>query len=221
MVGIIPLLIGQAGPGPPLGLLTIISAWAYSITTKTLLKTIYIIACLIGLYGGIASWSKISLLLIITGLIPWAILILSRPKKIKIILIILIFTIGFTLTNDSPILQIKDSVDEIISKKLSSEDHNLNNPDSKIWGERFVFHIAVLEIVVSHPLLGVGYAGFGNAYKETNASKALVIMLTNQGQLSDIEKAKSFGVGGYIIKATTIPSEVVGEVNRIYNLQKK
>ena len=46
-------------------------------------------------------------------------------------------------------------------------------------------------------------------------------MLTNQGQLSDIEKAKSFGINGYIIKATSIPSEVVEEVNRIYNLQKK
>jgi DNA-binding NarL/FixJ family response regulator len=45
-------------------------------------------------------------------------------------------------------------------------------------------------------------------------------MLTNQGQLSDIEKAKSFGVDGYIIKATTIPSEVVAEVTRIYNLHK-
>lgn len=47
-----------------------------------------------------------------------------------------------------------------------------------------------------------------------------VIMLTNQGQLSDIEKAKSFGIDGYIIKATTIPSEVVEEVTRIYNLHK-
>ena len=170
-VGIIPLLIGQAGPGPSLGLLVIISAWAYSITTKNLPKTIYFITCIIGIYGGIASWSKISLLLIITGLIPWAVLILSRPRKIKIVLIILILTIGLIFKNDSSISEIKDSFDQIIFTKLSSEDHNLNNPDSKIWGERFVFHIAVLEIVASHPLLGVGYAGFGTAYKETAASK--------------------------------------------------
>ena len=170
-VGIIPLLIGQAGPGPPLGLLVIISAWAYSITTKKLPKTIYFITCIIGIYGGIASWSKISLLLIITGLIPWAVLILSRPRKIKIVLIILILTIGLIFKNDSSISEIKDSFDQIIFTKLSSEDHNLNNPDSKIWGERFVFHIAVLEIVASHPLLGVGYSGFGTAYKETAASK--------------------------------------------------
>ena len=57
--------------------------------------------------------------------------------------------------------------------------------------------------------------------KNNIASNAIIIMLTNQGQLSDIEKAKSFGINGYIIKATTIPSEVVEEVDRIYNLEKK
>lgn len=56
--------------------------------------------------------------------------------------------------------------------------------------------------------------------KDNLAPNASIIMLTNQGQLSDIEKAKSFGIDGYIIKATTIPSEVVEEVTRIYNLHK-
>ena len=136
-----------------------------------MLKTIYIIACIIGIYGGIASWSKIGILLIAFGLIPWTTFILYKLSKLKIILVVSICAIGFTLTDDSPIFQIKDSVYEILSKKLSSQDHDINDPDSKIWGERFVFNIAVLEIVVSHPFLGVGYAGFGNAYKETNASK--------------------------------------------------
>ena len=57
--------------------------------------------------------------------------------------------------------------------------------------------------------------------KNNIAPNSLIIMLTNQGQLADIEKAKSFGINGYIIKATTIPSEVVTEVERIYNLEKK
>jgi CheY-like chemotaxis protein len=60
------------------------------------------------------------------------------------------------------------------------------------------------------------------AIRTNNLSpKSLIIMLTNQGQLTDIERAKSFGINGYIIKATTIPSEVVAEVEKIYNLAKK
>ncbi|HEY4505357.1 MAG TPA: response regulator [Candidatus Paceibacterota bacterium] len=43
---------------------------------------------------------------------------------------------------------------------------------------------------------------------------AVVIMLTNQAD--DFEKAKSLGIDGYIIKATTIPSEVVDQVVLVY-----
>jgi len=53
------------------------------------------------------------------------------------------------------------------------------------------------------------------------ASKAVVVMLTNQGQKSDIDSAKKLGVDGYIVKATTLPSEVVEEVVGIYNKKKK
>ncbi len=66
-----------------------------------------------------------------------------------------------------------------------------------------------------------GFETLESLKKNNIAPNALIIMLTNQGQLADIEKAKSFGINGYIIKATTIPSEVVQEVVRIYNLEKK
>jgi CheY-like chemotaxis protein len=44
--------------------------------------------------------------------------------------------------------------------------------------------------------------------------KATVVMLTNQAD--EIEKAKALGADGYIIKATTIPSEVVAQVLDIH-----
>ncbi len=78
--------------------------------------------------------------------------------------------------------------------------------------------IILLDIVM--PVMD-GFEILAALRKDNLAPKATVIMLTNQGQLSDIEKAKSFGINGYIIKATTIPSEVVEEVTRIYNLNKK
>ncbi len=43
---------------------------------------------------------------------------------------------------------------------------------------------------------------------------AKIVMLTNQAD--DVEKAKALGVSDYIIKATTIPSEVVDQVVSIY-----
>ncbi len=56
--------------------------------------------------------------------------------------------------------------------------------------------------------------------KENLAPGATFIMLTNQSQQADIEKAKNMNVDGYIIKATTIPSEVLSKVMNIYNKKK-
>lgn len=41
------------------------------------------------------------------------------------------------------------------------------------------------------------------------------IVLSNQGEKEDIEKALSAGALGYIVKAELIPSEVVAEVTRL------
>lgn len=57
--------------------------------------------------------------------------------------------------------------------------------------------------------------------KDNLIKKTVVIMLTNQGLPDDIAKAKALNVDGYIIKATTIPSEVLAEVNRVYASAKK
>ncbi len=50
---------------------------------------------------------------------------------------------------------------------------------------------------------------------EDLAKDATLLILSNQGQSSDIDKAKRLGIDGYIVKATTIPSEVVTEVQRM------
>jgi len=51
--------------------------------------------------------------------------------------------------------------------------------------------------------------------KENLAKDSKVIFLTNQGQDSDVEKAKELKANGYIIKASAIPSEVFAETMRI------
>lgn len=53
--------------------------------------------------------------------------------------------------------------------------------------------------------------------KENLVPNATIVMLTNETDPVKIEKAKSLGVAGYIVKATTIPSEVVNEVISIVN----
>ena len=55
--------------------------------------------------------------------------------------------------------------------------------------------------------------------EEKICPEANIIMLTNQA--SEIEHAKKLGVDGYIVKATSTPSEVVNKVLAIYNDKHK
>lgn len=53
--------------------------------------------------------------------------------------------------------------------------------------------------------------------KEHNPDyKTKFIVLSNQGQTEDIEEAHEVGASGYIIKAESIPSDVVKKVEEIY-----
>ena len=51
--------------------------------------------------------------------------------------------------------------------------------------------------------------------KEKFVPNAMIIILSNQNQPADIEKANKLGIAGYIVKASSIPSEVVNEVMKI------
>lgn len=72
--------------------------------------------------------------------------------------------------------------------------------------------VILLDIVMP----GIGGLGALEALrKEHLAQGAKIIILSNQGQDSDIEKAKRLAADGYIIKASAIPSEVFDETLRI------
>lgn len=57
--------------------------------------------------------------------------------------------------------------------------------------------------------------------KEKLAPNSTVIMLTNESSQDKIKKAKTLGIKGYIVKATSVPSEVVEEVRKITDLDTK
>jgi DNA-binding response OmpR family regulator len=56
-----------------------------------------------------------------------------------------------------------------------------------------------------------GFETLETMRKENLAKGAKIIILSNQGQDSDIEHAKQLKVDGYIIKASAIPSEVLAQ----------
>lgn len=57
--------------------------------------------------------------------------------------------------------------------------------------------------------------------KEKLAPDSAIIMLTNESDPEKIEKARLLGIKGYIVKATSIPTDVVGTVLEITGLKDK
>jgi len=58
--------------------------------------------------------------------------------------------------------------------------------------------------------------------REENISpNSIIIFLSNRGQLSDVTQAETLGASGYIVKASSTPSEVIDKVINIINNTKK
>lgn len=72
-------------------------------------------------------------------------------------------------------------------------------------------HAILLDLIM--PGIG-GFELLAAIRKEGLAKGAKVIILSNQGQDSDIKKAKELSADSYIIKASAIPSEVLAETIR-------
>jgi CheY-like chemotaxis protein len=75
----------------------------------------------------------------------------------------------------------------------------------------------VLFIDVIMPIMG-GIEFLENIRKENLFEHVPVVVLTNQSQAHDIDVARKLGIHSYIVKATTVPSEIVEEVNKMFNL---
>ncbi len=101
----------------------------------------------------------------------------------------------------------------IVTTALGSE------PALVKFKEGFVPDIVLLDIVM--PVMD-GFELLEKLKEENLAQSATFIILSNRGQPSDIARGESLGAAGYIVKASSTPSEVIDKVNSITSsLNKK
>jgi len=111
---------------------------------------------------------------------------------------------------------------DMYTLKFSKAGYEVKTADStdaglKLLREGFVPDVLLSDIVM--PGMD-GLEFIGVVRSEKLAPKAVVIMLTNQGTPDEVGRARKMNVDGYIVKATTIPSEVLAEVEKIRNSKK-
>ena len=78
-------------------------------------------------------------------------------------------------------------------------------------------YIILLDIMM--PVMD-GFELMEKMKEEKLAEEAFKIILSNRGQPSDIARGESLGAVGYIVKASSTPTEVIDKVNEIISKQK-
>ncbi|MFA6459229.1 MAG: response regulator [Candidatus Paceibacterota bacterium] len=111
---------------------------------------------------------------------------------------------------------------DMYSLKLTKAGYDVKSADSpegalKILAEGFEPNVMLIDVVM--PAMS-GLEFVAHIRKEDIAPKSAIIMLTNQSASEDIARSQKLKVDGYIVKATTIPSEVLAEMEKICSSKK-
>lgn len=111
---------------------------------------------------------------------------------------------------------------DMYSLKFSKSGYEVKTADSpdsalKVLHDGFTPDIMLIDVVM--PTMD-GLDFVSHIRKENLAPNAALIMLTNQSASEDVARSKKLRVDGYIVKATTIPSEVLGAMEKIYQSKK-
>lgn len=77
--------------------------------------------------------------------------------------------------------------------------------------------VLLMDVVMPHM---TGFELVEALKKENLATSTVKIFLSNTAEKDDIAKGESLGAAGYIIKANNTPSEVIAQVNEIFQKSK-
>ena len=169
-LGGLPFLLGQNGPGGPLGISVVLSAWLMQ-ARKTLFDAVIALAsCAIGVFGSSISYSKLSMLMAGFGLIAWGVVLFltfieRRSRRLSPVMLFILFAIAFA--NQDRITQYLQGLGTFIDYKFSGPMEK-----DRSFEARSQYFIITTEIMLSHPLLGVGYGGFYDAATATEGYKS-------------------------------------------------
>lgn len=115
------------------------------------------------------------------------------------------------------ILLIEDdtTLAEMYSLKFKTEGFDLSQATDGLTGlelaKKELPDIILLDIMM--PRMD-GYAVLTELKKDSKTSNIPILMLSNLGQKSDVEKGKVLGAKDYIVKASMTPAQVVEKVKK-------
>lgn len=164
-VGGLPMLIGQNGPGGPLGISVVLSAWLMMERRSARDTTIAIVTLLIGGFGSSISFSKLAMLMAGAGVAAWMFVIgrkltVRNSRKLAIAAVVAITSVAALRTD--LVVAYATGVNTYITLKF----RNLNMESTNARAQYFLI---TAEILARNPVFGVSSHGFYEAVVGTDA----------------------------------------------------
>lgn len=172
MIGVLPTLMGQNGPGTSMGMGVCLSAWLALISTRRIDIILALVGGLACCFGAGISYSKIGMGTALAGVCCMILVILFKSKRergdfLRATGILMCAAIFFYLGTTHGVA-IAESLNNFFYLKSSSLDLTLDQSQQSASNQaRTAYYLGVGEIMMAHPL-GVGYSGFYDAMTSTD-----------------------------------------------------
>jgi len=164
-LGGLPMLLGHSGPGGYLGMSVMLSAWLMLERTGVLDTAIAIVTTVVALAAVSISFSKLSMIMAALGIVVWVFVLFqdfNTRRTRRWYAAIAFVVIGVIAANWDVTLRYLEGVRTYI-------DYKFRYIDRMSIVTRSQYFVITGEILVAHPLLGVGLGGFYDAAIKTNA----------------------------------------------------
>jgi O-antigen ligase len=171
LLGGLPMLLGQNGPGGSVGFLMFLAAWQSLLTSKFKDKVFIVFYILVNAFLLIISYSKLGAIMGALGIMSFVVIQFAKTtvqirRNTIFGLIVVVFAFSTWLQTTYYGDSFKQSVLIIYDHKIGNDGSGLYDSGDK---ERFYYYLAVGEILLANPLFGVGYNGFFSAIQSTSA----------------------------------------------------
>jgi len=173
MIGVLPTLMGQNGPGTSMGIAVCLSAWLALISTRRIDIILALVGGLACCMGAGISYSKIGMGAALAGICCMTAVILFKSRRtggyfLRRVAILVCASISIYVGTAQGFAVI-ESLNKFIYLKSSTLDLSIDQSQQSSSNQgRSSYYLGVLEIMLTHPL-GVGYSGFYDAFTSTDS----------------------------------------------------
>ncbi|MFZ4722042.1 MAG: O-antigen ligase family protein [Phycisphaerales bacterium] len=178
-IGVLPMLLGQNGPGTAMGICVCLAAWLAVSTNTAASAFLAMVAAGPAVFGAAISYSKIGMSGASLGIASLIAAVIGRePGTVRRALrtasvLIVVTMVALAIAPNG--IEAFDSLRVFANKKLATVSPDAiaatsSDGESSV-GARLGYVVGTLEIMVAHPI-GVGYSGFSAAIQKTRAHQS-------------------------------------------------